>query len=328
MNINILVTGHSGYIGSALMEYLSKESFVNKVIGYDVSNGHDILNFDSLVNVMQSNNIDIVIHLAALSSVSACNEDPTQAIKINGSGTRTILDAMKQTGCKHIIYASTSSVYGNNEDNLPYTEDLTPSPCSSYGSSKMLGEQAIYNHYDLQDNSGNYLIFRMFNVVGTSGFPHIDCKLSAGYDRLFAALESGNIIIYGDDYNTIDKTCERDYVSLKDVCHAYILGIKAIFKSESLRETINICTFNPTSVKDMIFIWNKIAQCIDVQQTGFENCNKLPLVKYTYGPRRIGDPSTVYGSNEKARKLLGWKPKRKIEDIIFDLAMDKKLSNV
>lgn len=92
----------------------------------------------------------------------------------------------------------------------------------------------------------------MFNVVGTSGFPHIDCKLSACYDRLFAALESENIIIYGDDYNTLDKTCERDYVSLKDVCHAYILGIKNIFQSESIREIINISSFNSTYVKEMI----------------------------------------------------------------------------
>lgn len=314
MNINILVTGYCGYIGSALIEYLRHDSFVNKVVGYDISNGDDILNFDSLVNVMTSNNIDIVIHLAALSSVSACNEDPTLAIKINGGGTRNVLDAMKQSGCKHIIYASTSSIYGDNEQDLPYTEDLTPSPCSSYGSSKMLGEQAIYNHYDLQGNSGNYLIFRMFNVVGTSGFPEIDSKVSAGYDRLFAALESGQITIYGKDYNTIDGTCERDYVSLKDVCHAYLLGVKTILIHKNLREIVNICTCNPTSVREMITIWNKVARS-----------NKLPTVKHSYGPRRVGDPSKVYGPNEKAEKLLGWIPKRKIEDIIVDLAMDKKL---
>lgn len=322
MNINILVTGDRGYIGSALIEYLKKDLFINKVVGYDMYNGDDILNFDSLVNVITFNNIDIVIHLAALSSVSACNEDPTLAIKINGGGTRNILDAMKQTGCKHIIYASTSSIYGNNENDLPYTEDLTPSPCSSYGSSKMLGEQAIYNHYDLQGNCGNYLIFRMFNVVGTSGFPEIDSKVSAGYDRLFAALESGQITIYGKDYNTIDGTCERDYVSLKDVCNAYLLGVKTILIHENIREIVNICTCNPTSVREMLTIWNKVARS---NNKLFGNSNKLPIVQHSYGPKRVGDPSKVYGSNEKAEKLLGWTPKRKIEDIIVDLVMDKKL---
>ena len=327
MNINVLITGACGYIGSSLIEYLNQTTFINKVIEYDITNGNDILDFSSLTNILISNNINIVIHLAALSSVSACNNDPSLALKINRDGTNNILNAMKKSGCKHIIYASTSSIYGNNE-HLPYTEDMTPSPCSSYGSSKLLGEQTIYDHYATQPDDCNYLIFRMFNVVGTSGFPHIDSTLNPGYDRLFGALESGHITIYGNDYDTIDKTCERDYVSLKDVCQAYILGINCILSHKHIREIINISTCNPISVKQIITIWNKISTSIPTNPTIVQNYYPLPYVKYTYGTKRDGDPSRVYGSNAKAKRVLNWTPDRKIEDIILDLVMDKKSLHV
>ena len=327
MNANILITGDSGYIGSALIEYLNQQPFVNKVIGYDIINGNDILHLSSLVTILTSNNINVVIHLAALSSVSACNDNPSQAFKINGDGTNNVLNAMKEAGCKHIIYASTSSIYGNNSD-LPYTEDMLPAPCSSYGSSKLLGEEAIYNHYSTQPTDSNYLIFRMFNVVGTSGFESIDSKSNAGYDRLFAALESGHITIYGNDYDTNDKTCERDYVSLKDVCHAYLLGINCVLSRNNIRETINICTCNPISVNQIITTWNTLSKSIQNNNINTLNHHLLPHVKYNYGPRRLGDPSKVYGSNTKAEKILQWTPQRKIEDIILDLAMDKKLTHV
>lgn len=318
MSVNVLITGSNGYIGLALVANLKDVPFINKIIGYDLDYGNDILDEISLVKALNLNKIDVVIHLAALSSVAACNNDVVKAIQINAIGTRTILSAMKQTGCRNIIYASTSSVYGNNK-HLPYDEDMIPSPCSPYGDSKMLGEHVIYNHYDLKGNPGSYLIFRMFNVVGTCGIKDIDTKVSSGYDRLFGALESGTVSLYGTDYDTEDGTCERDYVSLKDVCNSYVLGLKTIIETEQIREIINICSEIPISVSSIIKTWNQIAHCIKKKN------NKHPFskVQVIYGERRAGDPEKVYGSNDKAYELLGWFPQRKMENIIINLAIDK-----
>lgn len=304
---SILITGGSGYIGSALVEYLKLDTNL-EVYSYDILDNNDILDYDNLVDALKIYNITSVIHLAAMSSVTACNENPSEANQVNGYGTELILKAMKEAGCNNIIYASTSSVYGNSTD-LPYVETQLPQPCSSYGSSKLLGEEAIKKHYET--NLGSYLIFRMFNVVGTSGFKEIDNKGSAGYDRLFAALESGNLTIYGDDYPTNDGTGERDYIALKDVCKAYLMGVNLLDSEKYVRETINISTGSPKSVKQIVTSWN--------------SKSTLPHVKYIFGPRREGDPCQVYGSNLRAHELLGWKPEKTMEDIINEISIDKNI---
>lgn len=321
MAFNVLITGHCGYIGSALMVYLKDALFINKLIGYDIVEGDDIMDYSNLVNKLMVHDIDVVIHLAAVSSVSACNDQPKLAIKINAIGTRNVLRAMRSARTKHIIYASTSSVYGDNIPDKGYKENNPLNPCSAYGSSKLLGEQVIFDHYHINNYQGNYLIFRMFNVVGTSGYPKIDSMSNPGYDRIFGALQSGNITIYGNDYKTSDGTCERDYISLKDVCQAYLLGIKAFFLSDNVRSVINICSGTPISVKALIIKWNRIQQ--KLKHTSIVGLGSLSKVKYEYGRKRRGDPKTVYGSNLKANKIIKWRPLRIIENIIFDIAKDK-----
>jgi UDP-glucose 4-epimerase len=301
MSTNIMITGDLGYIGSFLKGLLS--SYYN-IIGYDIVNGDDIMDYEKLSNIFKSNKIDIVIHMAALSTVSSCNDDPDLAVKINGVGTHTVLRAMKDGNCKNIIYASTSSVYGNNE-NLPYTEDMDPSPCSEYGSSKLLGEQYIID----DENIENYIIFRMFNVIGSKSNVAIG---NLGYDRLFGALVTGNVTVYGKDYPTEDGTCERDYVSLKDTCRAYLLGIRLIHSNTKIRKIINLCSNKLSSVDSIITTWNNIN--FDKQKLG--PC--LSEVVSSYGNRRLGDPAKVYGSNTAANKILGWKPEQTMEDIITD----------
>lgn len=322
MTVTILITGHRGYIGSALFRTLSELNVIDRIVGYDLVDGDDILNYERLLSTMMKSRPDIVIHLAALSSVTACNDDPKLAIKINGQGTLNVLNAMKEVGCEHIIYASTSSVYGDSKE-LPYNENSAIKPCSPYGVTKLLGEHAIFNHYIVKGNVGNYLIFRMFNVVGSSGYSDIDAITSSGYDRLFGALQSGLVNIYGNNYPTFDGTCERDYVALKDVCDAYIKGIIVIGCKCKVREVINISTEEPVSVKWIIEVWNNISERI--RNRPRIEYNPLPYVRCSYGPRRAGDPPKVCGSNKKAKTTLEWTPKRKIEDVIYDLAHDKKL---
>lgn len=316
----VLITGSKGYIGSALRLKLAT---IAKVIDYDLVDGYDIMNYSQLLSVMKESKPDVVIHLAALSSVTECNEKPKQAILTNGNGTINVLKAMKEAGCQNIIYSSTSSVYGKMI-NYPYNEIGTTHPCSDYGYTKLLGEYAIFNHFDLKDSVGNYLIFRMFNVVGTSGYPEIDNTVSAGYDRLFGALESGAVTIYGHDCSTIDGTCERDYVSLKDVCEAYFLGVKCLMSTQNkCRHVLNICTGEPTSVRQIVLEWNRIANKIASGHVNYTDCHELPTVIFTYGPKRLGDPERVFGSNRLAREIIKWSPKYTITDIIKNIAIDK-----
>lgn len=321
MTITILITGHRGYIGSALFRVLSECNEIDNIIGYDLIEGDDILDYERLFSVMSEHRPDIVIHLAAITSSAACNADPMLAIRVNASGTYNVLNAMKEVGCEHIIFASASAVYGDNKV-LPYKEDFTPKPLSPYGFSKLLGEFTIYNHYNLQENPGNYLIYRLFNIVGSSGYEDIDSRAIIKYDRLFSSLQSGRVVIYGNDYPTFDGSCERDFVSLKDTCNAFMKGIIAIGCHCRIRETINICSGNPSSIKWIVEVWNNIA--LRIERSRRNDYNLLPQIKYTFGSRRIGDIAKVCGSSRKAERVLGWAPLRRIEDIIYDLSHDRK----
>lgn len=301
----IFITGHRGYIGSALYRKLKPKFYVK---GYDIIDGFDIMDYQLLVSTMKSFNPDIVIHLAALSSVTACNEDIHKAIMYNAIGTKNVLDAMIESRCNNIIYASTSSVYGDNSyyTKNPFTEYSLLRPCSPYGLSKLLGEHIIYNHFNNKGLTGNYFIYRMFNVVGNYGTKNT----ASACDRLFAALKSGNVIIYGNTYPTFDGTCERDYISLMDVCNAFTKGIEILISQHQKQEILNICTGHSWSVKSLVNKWNKIS----------EHHSVIDNVKFCYGPKREGDPAIVYGSNRKAKNILDWKPSQKMEDIILSLA--------
>jgi len=267
--IFILITGHRGYIGAALNESLTSMKGVKKIVGYD------ILDYNNLVTVMRKNRINLVIHLAALSSVTACNKNPNLAIRINAIGTLNILNAMKETNCYHIIYASTAAVYGKSSS-FPYTEDMHLNPSSIYGISKLLGEYTLYNHFDLKKNPGGYLIFRIFDVIGTSGFPIIDHH--SVNNNLLTNLESGNITIYGNNYSTYDGTYERDYVALKDVCKAYMCAIRGMMYIHKIRAIVNICSEDPVSLLSIIDSWNHVRYNILIKNPIFIKQRKIEFI--------------------------------------------------
>lgn len=286
--MKIFITGHLGYIGSRMVEFLSH----HEIKGYDLVHGQDILDRKLLTQTMSEFNPDVVIHLAAVSNVPECNEKPELAFETNGTGTSNVIHAMKISRCKNIIYASTSAVYGTGSEFI-LNETIKPSPCSPYGLSKLMGEDEIIKNYD-----GNYLIYRMFNIVGSS--------TAKSCDRLFDALKNGYVTIYGNDYDTQDGSCERDYVSINDTCRAYELGIQHLCNKNNtakVREIINISTGTTTSVLQLV--------------------NLVPNVKYEFGRRRAGDPASVYGCPEKAYRLLGWKPKECIQQIVKSLIESK-----
>lgn len=282
----VLVTGNAGYIGKSLIEHMShQKKYI--CLGYDIENGLDILDEESLNSIFRKYNISIVIHLAAFSSVPICEENPQKAYKVNVEGTKNIINVMKKYGCNKIVYASTSSVYDDTECLL--TEKSMINPQSVYAQTKYDAEKIIIK------SNVNYVILRMFNVVGILD----GIKSNLGYDRLFSSLMSGNITIYGNDYNTKDGTCIRDYVNIADVCRAYYLSLDYLSdKKKSI--IINISSSVGTSVIDIVNLW-KI---------------KNPKLIVSYGQKRKGDKITTIGSNDLALSTIKWKPVHTINETI------------
>lgn len=291
-HVKIFITGHKGYIGSRLYDKLSEKKCF-ELVGYDLVDNDDILDKDKLYKVMRNFSPDIVIHLAALSSVSSCNDNEKKALNYNVIGTKNVIDAMNLCGCKKIIYTSTSAVY---DDFIPYKETSKISPQSIYATTKLLGEHILVNNF--YKTKYSYLIYRLFNVVG------YESKGSTN-DRLFLALKSGSVTIYGNNYKTFDGTCKRDYISLDDVIESLIKGIDLLL-TKKYREVINICTSRSYTVENIINIWNEESMKNKI----------LPYVKKRYGDRRAGDVDEIRGCNIKALKLLRWTPKQTIFDII------------
>lgn len=160
--MKILITGDQGYIGSSLKSFLD-----HQIIGYDLVNNQDIMDYECLCAHMKG--VDLVIHLAACSTIGACNQDPKLAFELNERGTENVLNAMKANQCPRIIYAGTSSVYGDGEN---ITEG-DPIDCQNiYAASKYAGELKIV------ESGLNYVIFRMFNIIGQVNSTYF------GFDRL------------------------------------------------------------------------------------------------------------------------------------------------
>jgi UDP-glucose 4-epimerase len=282
----IFITGAAGYIGSALTQYLSR---CCTIVEYDLVKGQDIMDYNSLTAAMMKCQPDVVIHLAALSSVPACEKNPALARSINAGGTRNVIRAMKEAGCNRLIYTSTSSVYSPGQHLLQETD--TRMPRSAYGITKLLGELIVTS------SSSSYIILRLFNVIGGNQ--------QAGTDRLFAALSSGSVSVYGTNYRTRDGTCERDYVGLRDVCRAYRRSVVKLTRStEPVALIANICTSIPVSVREVIRQWDRQSHSpIEVTNVG----------------RRKGDPARVVGSYRTAMLLLRWYPRQTLGDIVDEI---------
>lgn len=305
----VFITGSAGYIGSALI-YKIHELFPKWIIcEYDLIDDNDIMDVSKLRECMVEFKPDVVVHLAACSSVTDCNNSPRKAFEVNALGTKNIVKIMKLVGCKNIIYASTSAVYGDYTG-IKFEEDDLLNPSSMYAYTKLLGEHVIVSNDEI-----NHVIFRMFNVVGNIGNPEIDNSPKPGHDRLFAALKSGYVKIYGKKYDTKDGTCERDYVSLLDICNAYIMAICVLSSDINLRKVYNLCTGVRTSVLTLIKIWNKTVYDLFDEDKEY----RYKLVSYEYTKPRLGDPGIVVGESDKIFNELGWQPLKSIKDIVYDI---------
>ncbi len=316
--MNILVTGGAGYIGSHIIELLVKKK-TNKVIVLDnLSTGYKILvnkkskffkgdiNNKKLIKKLINNfNIDTIIHLAASLNVNEAQKNKKKYYKNNVTGTKNLLLSCKNTNVKNIIFSSSCSIYGNIKGSV--NERKKPNPQGYYAITKYKGEELL-KKYALKFNY-NFLILRYFNVAGASPSGKIgEIETSHGHLIKNIAIQSMNkkpiLHIYGNNYNTKDGTCVRDYIHVTDLADIHLKGINYLKKNKK-SFTLNCGYGKGYSV---LQIANK-----------FKKIKKNTQIKFMN--KRPGDIAQVYSDTKKFKKLLNWKPKYNDIDKIIKSAM-------
>ena len=318
-NNKILVTGGAGYIGSHTIINLLNEN--KEIVIFDnLENGHietieslkeigpiefvkgDLRNPDDIENIFKNYEIEAVVHFAAFALVGESVENPSKYYRNNVYGTLNLLDSMVKHNCNKIVFSSSCATYGNPKY-VPVDENHTQNPVSPYGTSKFMVEQILKDYdsaYGLK-----YVILRYFNVAGC------DNKVRIGewhepethlIPNILKSTFSDNqtFKIFGDDYNTPDGTCIRDYVNVEDLAEAHRLALIYLEK-ENKSDVFNIGTEHGDSVKNVF----------DASEKVIGRKIKVEVVS-----RRSGDAEALYANSKKAQTVLGWKPKRTIEDSI------------
>ncbi len=305
-NKKILVIGGAGYIGSHVVKALLHEGF--DVTVYDnLSTGQtcnlfadaefvegNILDSAYLEKTM-SKGFDAVIHLAAKKAVGESMENPQLYSQNNISGSINIFNAMLNTGVKNVVFSSTSAVYGMPEY-LPLDENHPLNPMSFYGYTKMAIEQVMNWYSQIKDF--NYIALRYFNAVGYAADGSIRGKEKNPQNLLPLVMEVATgkreiLHVFGNDYDTPDGTCIRDYIHVEDLAAAHVLAIKKLLDGCD-SQIINLGTEKGTSVLEIIKSVERVSG---------------KKINYDFAPRRAGDPANVIATSAKAAKVLGWKAK-------------------
>ena len=300
---NILVTGGAGYVGSHIVEQLVKKSFLNIFIVDDLSTGHKRLiskkaNFikaninktQLIKKIILKNKIDTIIHLAAKTIVTESEKKPKLYYNVNVLGTRSLLNAAKNSSVKNFLFSSTAAVYGSK---IRYVnENSRTLPDSVYGKTKLQAENLVKKEF-----KKNYIILRYFNVVGAS--PSKKIGLINKYGQLFKnfAVEilkkKPKLNVYGNDYNTADGTCVRDFIHVSDLADIHL---KVLFKvSKNNKSIILNCGYGRGfSVLEVVNNFKKFSK------------NKV-LVRFE--KRRKAEIVESVANVIKLKKYLKWRPK-------------------
>ena len=311
----ILVCGGAGYIGShAVRQLIDRGEEV--IIVDNLETGHedaihpqakfykvDIRDEEALDKVFAENKIDEVIHFAANSLVGESMTNPLKYFNNNVHGTEILLKVMIKHNVKKIVFSSTAATYGEPKS-IPILESDETNPTNAYGETKLCMEKMM--KWADKAHGVKYISLRYFNVAGAheSGEIGEDHNPETHLIPLILQVPLGKrefISIFGDDYETHDGTCIRDYIHVTDLADAHILAVHKL-REGSESNIYNLGSGNGFTVKEMIETARKV--------TGHEIPAKVC-------ERRAGDPAKLVASSEKARRELGWVPKHEnVEDMI------------
>ncbi len=323
----ILVTGGCGFIGSHTVVDLIENGFevisiddnsrsttylldgIEKITGKKLKNYKvDLKNFDETLAVFQENpDITGVIHFAAYKAVGESVEIPLDYFENNLFGLINLLKCVKEFKVQHFVFSSSCTVYGSPAV-IPVTEETpTQKAESPYGATKQMGEEIIrefsraYGH--------NTILLRYFNPVGAHPSAAIgELPLGKPQNLVPAITQTAigklpQMQVWGDDYDTRDGSCIRDYIHVCDIAHAHTLAIQYLIngKNTSNCEVFNLGTGNGVTVLEAIKAFEKV--------TGQQ-------LNYKIGPRRPGDIVAIYANNNRAITLLNWQIKYDIDEMM------------
>lgn len=304
--MSILVLGGAGYIGSHAVDQLINKGY--KVVVIDnLLTGHraavhqeavfyegDIRDKDFVTSVFEKESIEGVIHFAASSLVGESVEKPLKYFNNNVHGMQIVLEVMEAFDVKNIVFSSTAATYGE-PDVSPIVETTPTNPKNPYGESKLMMEKMMKwcdGAYGMK-----YVALRYFNVAGAKrdasiGEDHTPETHLVPIILQVALGQRDALAIFGDDYDTPDGTCIRDYVHVEDLIAAHILALEYL-KAGNESNVFNLGSNNGYSVKEMLDAAREV--------TGKE-------IPANVAPRRAGDPASLVASSAKASEVLGWKP--------------------
>lgn len=310
----VLVTGGAGYIGSHAVRELVRSGqavvvFDNLSAGYraaaeaalggagDIIEG-DIRDTARLTDTLRSRRIDAVMHFAASLSVGESVRDPVGYYSNNVLGALSVLQSMVAAGVALFVFSSTAAVFGNPE-RTPITEDHPTRPINPYGETKLAVERAL-PHFE-RAYGVRSVVLRYFNAAGADpdgllGEDHVP-EQHVIPRALDAAMGRGTFQVFGEDYDTPDGTCLRDYIHVTDLATAHVLALGSL-RAGGASAVYNLGNGRPTSVREVLDAVDRV--------TG----RRVP---YAQGERRPGDPAVLYASSERITRELGWQPR--YEDI-------------
>jgi len=320
--LNILLTGGTGYIASHTSVVLDSAGH-NVVLFDNFSNSRrsvsrrvnqickkvipciegDIRDTLLLIKILGDFKIDAVMHFAGLKSVAESDQEPLKYYDNNVAGSISLLEAMKKTGVKSIVFSSSATVYGT-PNYLPYDEKHPLNPINTYGRTKLQVEQILLDLAN-SDPTWSIALLRYFNPVGAhesgligedpNGIPN---NLMPYVTQVVAGILP-HVNIFGNDFDTRDGTGERDYIHIMDLAEGHHAALNYLANRHGC-EIFNFGTGTPVSVLELIGAYQKAAD------------KNIPV---KIAPRRIGDLATYYANPKKVFELTGWKAARGIHDI-------------
>lgn len=312
----ILITGGAGYIGSHLaLNLLEKNE--NVIIFDNLSTGHietvetlskygnlkfirgDLLNKNDLKEMFQNYTIDGVVHFAAFSQVAESVREPEKYYVNNVCGTLNLLNEMIRHNVKKIVFSSTAATYGEPVY-IPIDENHPQNPINPYGQTKLMIEK-IMDDYDRAYGLKSVRL-RYFNVAGADSKTRIgewhNPETHLIPNILKSAFDNGKTFqMFGDDYDTKDGTCIRDYINVEDLADAHLLALDYLDR-ENKTDYFNLGTKEGTSVKEVFSVCEKVMG------------KSVPV---DIKPRRESDSEKLVADNRKAKEILGWTPEKTLE---------------
>jgi len=322
----ILLAGGAGYIGSHTSVELINSGYdvviadnysnscpeavkrIEEITGKSVKAYEvDIKDKTKLEAVFRENKIDAVIHFACLKAVGESVAKPVLYYRNNIDTTLTLLECMQEYSVKNIIFSSSATVYGE-ENHVPYTEQMKRGTCTNpYGWTKVMMEQ-ILEDAAKADKELSVVLLRYFNPIGA----HSSGKIGEDpqgipnnlmpYVAQVAVGRREKLTIFGNDYDTPDGTCRRDYIHVVDLAKGHVKAIDYVLSHDGV-EIFNLGTGTPYSVTEIV--------------DTFEKVNDMKI-NHVYGDRRPGDLPESYANADKALNVLGWKTEKTLADMCRD----------